>query len=933
MNLDLKQIIYIILISYSLKISNCLDLESTSNVFDYCCMKESNNSNYNLKIPDTTLLFNFRNPIPNPNELFGSSFCLSKDRLTFSRFLPKNLENSNFKIQNPNIYIYPTIEKIIEDPHINFIATTLSNIPENKQHYILCREDYLIVSDEYQFLNIYVRVEFPEWILLESIPGNYNRNSFDFSFQYEELYIISKNESQTPRTSIQTISVGSILNKNINFMYNILNDLDSEIILIRQQLNYLFLLDKTFENLYIYKSIENNNNIRSWIKIQVIDLNEMQLNKIYNDNEYQREILKVFSIQYTNMKRTVVFFSIIRKTTNIFQNLYKESLENSESILIFNNLVDENHFSLIQSLDTPTGSQMFGYEIKIKNYFIDEFDNGMRLVVSDPMIRTSVSAIGIVYIYEWNYTNEFFVYCCKFQDFTNSFKSYFGFDIELTNRYLYVSIPYFNENKNNSLIVYDLNRNKCKGCDSRINSNLEIDICGKCGGDNSTCIGCDGIPSSGIYVDMCDICGGQNNTCVIILETGVLRTDLKTSMILNLKKLSKDNYLINISGLQCELFINLWMVVQIPSKDYLSIINGDFNIHFEEQISEFTCLNLKSMDFKTINQFDKDFKYLNITIRLDIISEFCINSPSRFQFYMSKNNKIIFKKIELEFVLNFFGCFGCDNKKYSSGLKSIKFDICNQCGGDGSSCLDCSGVPFGNKIIDFCEKCTAPKDSNQSCIYLKEIKQDSFICKCKKEQLDLKLNEYFILGPEFNKRILNWKLINKPKYGTIKLDSNNGDFKYQPFIFYDSLEIIQIYVYDIYIGQDKGVFFEFNIYIKFCEIIGCDNIKGSGNFFDKCGVCGGNNSCYDCLGNKNGNAILDICGVCNGNNTTCDINSIRFKKDKNLYIYDIIGFDNFNNIALSTTELIIYILIISLIVIIAIFIVALFIGITRFFLK
>lgn len=44
-----------------------------------------------------------------------------------------------------------------------------------------------------------------------------------------------------------------------------------------------------------------------------------------------------------------------------------------------------------------------------------------------------------------------------------------------------------------------------------------LDVCGVCGGDNSSCVGCDGVPNSGKTYDSCGVCGGDNSTC-----TGVL---------------------------------------------------------------------------------------------------------------------------------------------------------------------------------------------------------------------------------------------------------------------------------------------------------------------------------------------------------------------------------------------------------------------------
>ena len=40
-----------------------------------------------------------------------------------------------------------------------------------------------------------------------------------------------------------------------------------------------------------------------------------------------------------------------------------------------------------------------------------------------------------------------------------------------------------------------------------------LDVCGVCGGQNSTCFGCDGSPASGVTVDSCGVCGGNDCGC------------------------------------------------------------------------------------------------------------------------------------------------------------------------------------------------------------------------------------------------------------------------------------------------------------------------------------------------------------------------------------------------------------------------------------
>ncbi len=37
-------------------------------------------------------------------------------------------------------------------------------------------------------------------------------------------------------------------------------------------------------------------------------------------------------------------------------------------------------------------------------------------------------------------------------------------------------------------------------------------------------------------------------------------------------------------------------------------------------------------------------------------------------------------------------------------------DVCGECDGDGTSCVDCAGVPFGTKKVDLCGDCLEPTD-------------------------------------------------------------------------------------------------------------------------------------------------------------------------------------------------------------------------------
>ena len=57
---------------------------------------------------------------------------------------------------------------------------------------------------------------------------------------------------------------------------------------------------------------------------------------------------------------------------------------------------------------------------------------------------------------------------------------------------------------------------ECQECHQSATSKLvgsSLDICGVCGGQNSTCVGCDGSPASGVNIDSCGVCGGNDCGC------------------------------------------------------------------------------------------------------------------------------------------------------------------------------------------------------------------------------------------------------------------------------------------------------------------------------------------------------------------------------------------------------------------------------------
>ena len=160
------------------------------------------------------------------------------------------------------------------------------------------------------------------------------------------------------------------------------------------------------------------------------------------------------------------------------------------------------------------------------------------------------------------------------------------------------------------------------------------------------------------------------------------------------------------------------------------------------------------------------------------------------------------------------------NTKQCPCVNNAVRDACGVCGGDGSSCSDCSGVPNGTKSIDECGVCLSPSD------------------------------------PSRNKSCLDCKGIIK---GTTKVD------------------LCGVCGGDSSTCKDCAGVPNGKKVIDLCGVCGgcndtCLDCAGTPNgsaSIDACGICGGTNACNDCAGIPNGGTKLDRCGVCGGNGSSC----------------------------------------------------------------
>ena len=472
---------------------------------------------------------------------------------------------------------------------------------------------------------------------------------------------------------------------------------------------------------------------------------------------------------------------------------------------------DINSFVYMQTLNAPgmTMISKFGTALDI-------FEN--RIVVSDPNFLSSPSALGKVFIYEYSTKYNEWLHCQTFVDDPTSFHTHFGQSVALGNeRYLAVSAPDTDstDNGNGKIWLFDLDRsNQCSGCDGIINSCMFGDFCGICDGDNTTCSGCDGIPNSGKEFDYCNVCGGDNSTC-LFTESKVVVED-----ICNDEALYKFDHEPAASSVY-------WMLKE------------------DSLFGEVTILNNKTGSIKYVSQL-KDLK----------------TTPENDVFVLimkSSNESTTIPEVEVIVTVNIKPCLGCDGIP-NSGTKE---DICGVCGGDGTSCIDCDGIVNGNKVMDYCNKCVATNLANRTCLHIHSVEEPQIV-KCGQTMCfgDIKWD------PNYPNSHLKWTVVKEPTHGKASIGYHSGEITYEHDKSSGNInnEEIWIKAEDNYKNIGAG---KISVKVTGCDIMGCDNVLGSGNIFDKCGVCGGTDDCVDCFGIINGGAKEDLCGICGGNNSTC----------------------------------------------------------------
>ena len=515
--------------------------------------------------------------------------------------------------------------------------------------------------------------------------------------------------------------------------------------------------------------------------------------------------------------------------------------EDSELVEVYKegaggNITASVHHQSLTTDDLPAPST-FGQSVAIQcNLTTGEG----RIVVGDTMFPTSASARGKVFTYEYSNSTDTWVQCQPLADAPTSFTTRFGQRVALTpvggeaGTLLVVAAPDTDsvDNDNGHVWIFDLDREaQCTGCDNVTNSCILDDQCGICGGNDTVCAGCDGVPNSGLVFDFCGVCGGDGTTCINI--TNII--DIAPSVGVT------GNFSINAT---CNVGTNFqlipepqanapftWLITSMPSFGTVTIDPDDD----DDSIPEF------------FDDDDEEIEYFSSDLMPPASDSFDVQVTDSFG-----NTDTVTVNVTLQ------GCVGCDNVTNSG----MVFDVCGMCGGNGTSCLDCNGDPFGTKIIDFCGVCVEPDDANTTCFFVYDRPNSTVPC------LGIIEIANATWDPGFPDDRLHWDIIPPlPTHGVAAIGDLTGLITYAHTGVVNATDVVHFQAEN---PEDLIANATAIIEIVGCGPLGCDGVPGSGAMFDMCGVCNGINACVDCAGVPFGNSTTDLCGVCNGNNTCLD---------------------------------------------------------------
>jgi len=179
-------------------------------------------------------------------------------------------------------------------------------------------------------------------------------------------------------------------------------------------------------------------------------------------------------------------------------------------------------------------------------------------------------------------------------------------------------------------------------------------------------------------------------------------------------------------------------------------------------------------------------------------------------------------------------------------------DACGVCGGNGTSCLDCDGIPNGSATINECGFCAEP--------FLFDI---STCPDCAGTPGgELKYDACGVCGGDNSTCTDCAGVLN----GSSRKDIChvcNGDGTTCTDCYGQLYGTARLDLCGVCNGDNST-----------CD--DCNGVPNGGAAFDVCGVCGGAGVlCRDCSGAVNGTLVYDACDVCGGDGTSCGIEFIR----------------------------------------------------------